>query len=108
VARAIVLYGSNVTTTATGLSGAADTDEPFTFVTDGLPGAIVQAKAFAGDREVSLTAGNLAGQVLATALVDAVSVSLVPLVFGTGARFFGDYAASPLILDDPRWCKATG
>jgi dihydrofolate reductase len=108
VARAIVLYGSNVTSAATGLSGAADTDAPSTFVTDGMPGAIVPAKVFAWDREVSLTAGNLAGQALATALVDAVSVPLVPLVFGTGARFFGGYAASPLILDDSRSCKATG
>jgi hypothetical protein len=29
-------------------------EAPFTFVTDGLPSAIAQAKAFAGNRDVSL------------------------------------------------------
>jgi hypothetical protein len=108
VAGVMVLYGSNVTTAATGLSGAAHTDAPTTLVTDGMPGVIVPAKVFVWDREVSLTAGKLAGQALATALVDAVSVPLVRLVFATGARFFGGNAASPLILGDSRSCKSTG
>jgi dihydrofolate reductase len=77
-------------------------DAPLTFVTEGLPSAIAQAKAFAGDRDVSLTAGNLAGQALAAGLVDEVSFSLVPVVFGTGVRFLGDYSASPLLFDDPQ------
>lgn len=45
-------------------------DAPFTFVTDGLGSAIEQARTFAGDREVSLTAGDLTGQALAAGLVD--------------------------------------
>jgi dihydrofolate reductase len=77
-------------------------DAPFTFVTDGLGSAIAQAKAFAGSRNVALTAGNLTGQAIAAGLVDEVSVSLVPVVFGSGVRFFGDYAASPLLLDNPQ------
>jgi len=76
-------------------------DAPFTFVTDGLPSAIAQAKAFAGDRDVSLTAGNLAGQAIAAGLVDEVAVALVPVVFGSGVRFFGEYADAPVLLDDP-------
>jgi dihydrofolate reductase len=75
---------------------------PFTFVTDGLASAIAQAKAFAGSRNVALTAGNLTGQALAAGLVDEVSVSLVPAVFGSGVRFFGDYAGSPVLLDNPQ------
>jgi dihydrofolate reductase len=75
---------------------------PFTFVTDGLASAIAQAKALAGNRNVALTAGNLTGQSLAAGLVDEVSVSLVPAVFGSGARFFGDYAGSPVLLDNPQ------
>ena len=77
-------------------------EAPFTFVTDGLPSAIAQAKAFAGNRDVSLTAGNLTGQAIAAGLVDELSVSLVPVVFGSGVRFFGDYAGSPLLLEDPQ------
>jgi dihydrofolate reductase len=76
-------------------------DAPFTFVTDGLASAVAQAKAFAGDRHVALTAGNLTGQAIASGLVDEVAVALVPAVFGTGVRFFGDYSGSQILLDDP-------
>jgi dihydrofolate reductase len=74
---------------------------PFTFVTDGLASAIAQAKAFCGDRNVALAAGQLAGQALAEGLVDELSMALVPVVFGTGIRFFGDYAGEQVMLDDP-------
>jgi dihydrofolate reductase len=77
-------------------------DAPFTFVTDGLPSAIVQAQAFAQDRNVAITAGDLTGQAIAAGLVDEVSISLVPVVFGAGVRFFGDYAASPVLLRNPQ------
>jgi dihydrofolate reductase len=77
-------------------------DAPFTFVTDGLHSAIAQAQAVAGDRDVSITPGNLAGQAFQAGLVDEVRVDLVPVVFGAGVRYFGDYAGSPLLLDDPQ------
>jgi dihydrofolate reductase len=77
-------------------------DAPFTFVTDGVPSAVAQAKAFAGDRDVSVSAGNVGGQALAAGLVDEVSVDLVPVVLGAGVRFFGDYAGATLLLDNPR------
>jgi len=83
-------------------------DAPFTFVTDGLPSAIAQAKAFAGDRDVSLTAGNLAGQALATGLVDELSVSLVPSCSG---RASDSSVTTPLRLCcwmTPRSCRGTG
>jgi dihydrofolate reductase len=53
-------------------------DAPFTFVTDGLPSAIAQAQAFAQDRNVAITAGDLTGQAIAAGLVDEVSISAVP------------------------------
>ncbi|HEV8167135.1 MAG TPA: dihydrofolate reductase family protein [Actinomycetota bacterium] len=77
-------------------------DAPFTFVTDGVPSAVAQAKAFAGDRDVSVSAGNVGGQALAAGLVDEVSVDLVPVVLGAGVRFFGDDAGATLLLDNPR------
>jgi dihydrofolate reductase len=76
-------------------------DAPFTFVTDGLAGAVDRAKAAAGDRDVSLTGGDLCGQALRAGLVDELSVELVPVVFGTGVRFFGGFAGPPALLDDP-------
>jgi dihydrofolate reductase len=76
-------------------------DAPFTFVTDGVPSAVAQAKAFAGNRDVSVSAGNVGGQALAAGLVDELQVDLVPVVLGAGVRFFGDYAGATLLLDNP-------
>ena len=77
-------------------------DAPFTFVTDGVASAVAQAKAFAGDKVVSVNPGNVGGQAVAAGLVDEVRVDLVPVVFGAGVRYFGDYAGSPLLLENPR------
>jgi dihydrofolate reductase len=77
-------------------------DAPFTFVTDGVPSAVAQAKDFAGDRSVSVNPGSIAGQALQAGLVDEVRVDLVPVVFGAGVRYFGDYAGSPLLLENPQ------
>ncbi|HVG96902.1 MAG TPA: dihydrofolate reductase family protein [Chloroflexota bacterium] len=76
-------------------------DAPFTFVTDGVASAVAQAKAFAGERDVSVTPGNVGGQALAAGLVDEVRVDLVPAILGAGVRYFGEYAGSPLLLENP-------
>jgi dihydrofolate reductase len=77
-------------------------DAPFTFVTDGIESAVAQAKAFAGDRNVSLTAGDLTGQALQAGLVDEVVLNLVPVIFGTGVPFFGTYDGAQILLDNPK------
>jgi dihydrofolate reductase len=75
---------------------------PFTFVTDGVRSAIEQARAFAGDRDVSVTAGDVGGQALREGLVDRVVLNLVPAVLGTGRPFFGTGGiADPLQFEDP-------
>jgi hypothetical protein len=33
--------------------------------------------------------------------VDEVDVALVPVVFGSGKRFFGEYLKEQVLLDDP-------
>ena len=76
-------------------------DAPFTFVTDGVASAVAQAKELAGDRDVSVTPGNVGGQAFRAGLVDEVLVDLVPVVLGAGVRYFGDYAGSPLLLENP-------
>ena len=76
-------------------------DAPFTFVTDGVVAAVGQARALAGDRNVSVAAGDVGGQALAAGVIDEVELALVPVVFGTGKRFFGDYAGPHLMFDDP-------
>jgi dihydrofolate reductase len=73
---------------------------PFTFVTEGVAAAVARAKAFAGDRDTTVTPGNVGGQALAAGLVDEIRLDLVPVVLGQGIRYFGDYTGR-LMLDDP-------
>jgi dihydrofolate reductase len=76
-----------------------DPDAPFHFV-DGVEAAMARAQALAGDRVVEVAAGDVGGQVLAAGLVDEVRMDVVPVVLGSGKRFFGAVHAQHL-LEDP-------
>jgi dihydrofolate reductase len=61
----------------------------FTFVTGGIESAIEQAKAAAGDRDVSIGGGaSTVQQALAAGLLDDLQVSVVPNLLGGGVRLF--------------------
>ncbi len=62
--------------------------------------AISKARELAGDRTVAVAAGNAGGQALALGLVDEVAMDVVPVVFGSGKRYFGQVGAQHL-LEDP-------
>ncbi|MCC3765025.1 dihydrofolate reductase family protein [Glycomyces sp. TRM65418] len=62
--------------------------------------AIDKAQALAGDRVVAVSAGEVGGQILAAGLVDEVAMDVVPVVFGSGKRYFGGIEGRRL-LDDP-------
>ena len=47
-----------------------------------------------------LDAGEVGGQILAAGLVDEVALDVVPVVFGSGRRYFGSIDDQHL-LDDP-------
>jgi dihydrofolate reductase len=49
---------------------------------------------------VEVAAGDVAGQALAAGLVDEVRMDVVPVVLGSGKRFFGSVDAQHL-LEDP-------
>jgi dihydrofolate reductase len=61
----------------------------FTFVTDGIESALEQARAAAGDKNVSIAGGaNTIQQYLGAGLVDELQVHVVPLLLGGGVRLF--------------------
>ena len=76
-------------------------DAPFTFVTDGIESAIEQAKAAAGDKLVGVGGASAAQQALNAGLLDAVRVSLVPVVLGDGVPFFGRLDDGPVWFETP-------
>ncbi|MEP7325756.1 MAG: dihydrofolate reductase family protein [Gemmatimonadota bacterium] len=61
----------------------------FTFVTDGIESALREARAAAAGKDVSLAGGaRAAQQYLIAGLVDAMEISLVPTLLGSGERLF--------------------
>ncbi|MFF1687930.1 dihydrofolate reductase family protein [Streptomyces sp. NPDC058254] len=70
------------------------------YFVDGVAEAVAKAKELAGDRTVGVAAGETGGQALALGLVDEVAMDVVPVVFGSGKRYFGSVDAQHL-LEDP-------
>jgi dihydrofolate reductase len=79
-----------------------------TFVSDGLPSAIAQAQAAAGAKNVSVNAASLAQQALKAGLLDDIQIDLVPLLLGSGVRFWGDSGAQPVPLEQLEPVVGTG
>ncbi|MBQ0850533.1 dihydrofolate reductase family protein [Streptomyces sp. BH-SS-21] len=71
----------------------------FHFV-DGVTAAIDKAQELAGERVVAVSAGEVGGQILAAGLVDEVAMDVVPVVFGSGKRYFGSIDGQQL-LENP-------
>ena len=69
------------------------------FATDVTQG-IARARELAGDRVVAICAGDVAGQALALGLVDEVAMDVVPVVFGSGRRYFGSIDGQ-VLLEEP-------
>ena len=61
----------------------------FHFVDDGIESALRQARDAAGDRDVRIAGGaETIQQYLDRGLIDEFSISLAPVLFGTGIRLF--------------------
>jgi len=74
---------------------------PLHFVTDGVPSAVAQATTVAGERMVVVASPTIAQQCLDAGLLDAIQVSLVPVLLGAGIPFFQNLQRSPVMLEDP-------
>ena len=63
----------------------------FTFVADGIRSAVAQASAAAGEKAVQAVGGaSVAQQLLLANLVDELRLDVMPVLFGTGLRFWGE------------------
>lgn len=77
-------------------------DTTFAFVADGVESAVAQARAAAGDKDVSVAGGaSTAQQLLAAGLLDEVQIHVVPLLLGNGIRLF-DHRAREVVLEKTR------
>jgi dihydrofolate reductase len=71
------------------------------FVTKGIEAAVAKAQEIAAGRSVGVAAGTVAGQALAAGLLDEVAIDLVPVVLGSGHRYFADVDPDAVRLGDP-------
>ena len=66
----------------------------FTFVTDGPDTALAQARAAAGDKNVSIGGGaSTVQQFLKAGLLDEMRIHIAPLILGGGVRLFENIGA---------------
>ena len=70
----------------------------FTFVTDGIETALEQARAAAGDKDVSIAGGaDVIQQYVKAGLIDEFQVHVAPLLLGDGVRLFDQLGVEPVV-----------
>ncbi|HEY9225882.1 MAG TPA: dihydrofolate reductase family protein [Gemmatimonadaceae bacterium] len=74
----------------------------FTFVTDGIQGALERAQAVAGSRAVNVMGAAMTQQFLSAGLLDEFQINLIPVLLGTGTRLFEQLGVAPLELERTR------
>ena len=72
----------------------------YSFVTGGIESALEQARAAAGDKDVTVMGGARTGQqFLAAGLVDELSLHVVPMLLGAGTRMFENLGDAQITLE---------
>jgi len=79
----------------------AATRFPRTTFTGSVGEAIATAKGLADDKFVTIASANIIQQALELDLVDELCISQVPVLFGTGVRYFGELIDGHVMLEDP-------
>jgi dihydrofolate reductase len=80
--------------------GAA-TRFPRTTFTRSVEEAVATAKDIAGAKFVTIASADIIRQAVNLGLVDEICISMVPVLFGSGIRYFGELFAGHLMLEDP-------
>ncbi len=79
----------------------AATRFPRTTFTGSVEQGVAEAKQLAGDRFVTIASADIIQQAVNLGLVDEICVSLVPVLFGAGVRYFGELVGGHVMLEDP-------
>jgi dihydrofolate reductase len=75
----------------------------FYFENDGIERALLQAREAAGERDVRIAGGaETIQQYLDRGLLDEFSITVAPVLFGTGIRLFDHFDSARLALDQAR------
>src|SRR5918995_1998892 len=81
----------------------------FTFVTDGIESALEQAREAAAGKDVAVAGGaDIAQQYLRAGLLDELTLHVVPVILGGGARLFDNLEGAQIGLEQTRVVEAPG
>ena len=80
---------------------------PRTTFTGSVEEGIQTAQAIAGDKFVTIASADIIQQALSLGLVDELCISQVPVLFGTGIRYFGELINGHVMLEDPEVVQGT-
>jgi dihydrofolate reductase len=83
-------------------------EPPYTFVTDGIDAAVKQAKAAAGERDVSLMGAETVQQCLRAGLLDEIHIHLIPVLLGRGVRLLDHLGEGSVELECIQVVNAPG
>lgn len=79
----------------------------FTFVDESVESAVAQAKAAAGEKNVSVSGGaNTIEQGLTAGVLDELQVHIAPLLLGGGVRLFDDASNAQVDLEGTRFLSS--
>ena len=81
---------------------------PYTFVTDGIASAVRQARAAAAGKDVRLMGASVVQQCLKAALLDELTIELVPVVLARGDRLLDGLEPGSVSLELARVVDAPG
>lgn len=81
---------------------------PFVFVTEGVEGALEQAKKTAGGKNVLVGGSQIAQQCIKAGLLDELNIDLVPVLLGGGIRLFDQLGPEPFELEILQVLEAPG
>ena len=81
----------------------------FHFVTDGIEAALAKAKDAAGEQDVLISGGaSVIQQALRAGLLDELTLNVVPILLGGGARLLDDLGGANIALECTRVIHAPG
>lgn len=78
------------------------------FATGGVESALKEAETIAGDGVIALGSPSIIQQCLDLGVVDRIQVKVVPVLLGAGIRLFGELAAGPIELQNPKVVEGNG
>ena len=71
----------------------------FTFMSEGIAGALTRAKALAGDKDIHIMGANVQQQFLVAGLIDEIHVDVVPVLLCEGVRLFDHLGSQHISLE---------